>query len=83
MEARYGCKNDAIFISGSANDVFSPLTQADEQVVCDCYIKDDKTACAVDIEADAAKPCACVKETMYGKRKFKEKACVAGESSSN
>ena len=62
---------------------FSPLTQADEQVVCDCYIKDDKTACAVDIEADAAKPCACVKETMYGKRKFKEKACVAGESSSN
>jgi hypothetical protein len=57
---------------------FSPLTQADEQVVCDCYIKDDKTACAVDIEADAAKPCACVKETMYGKRKFKEKACVAG-----
>ena len=62
---------------------FSPLTQADEQVVCDCYIKDDKTACAVDIEADAAKPCACVKETMYGKRKFKEKACVAGESNSN
>ena len=62
---------------------FSPLTQADEQVVCDCYIKDDKTACAVDIEADAAKPCACVKETMYGKRKFKEKACVAGESGSN
>jgi len=62
---------------------FSPLTQADEQVVCDCYIKDDKTACAVDIEADAAKPCACVKETMYGKRKFKEKACVAGKSSSN
>lgn len=62
---------------------FPPLTQADEQVVCDCYIKDDKTACAVDIEADAAKPCACVKETMYGKRKFKEKACVAGESSSN
>jgi hypothetical protein len=52
-------------------------------VVCDCYIKDDKTACAVDIEADAAKPCACVKETMYGKRKFKEKACVAGESGSN
>lgn len=62
---------------------FSPLIQADEQVVCDCYIKDDKTACAVDIEADAAKPCACVKETMYGKRKFKEKACVAGESGSN
>ena len=62
---------------------FSPLTQADEQVVCDCYIKDDKTACAVNIEADAAKPCACVKETMYGKRKFKEKACVAGESGSN
>lgn len=62
---------------------FSPLTQADEQVVCDCYIKDDKTACAVDIEADAAKPCACVKETMYGKRKFKEKACVVGESGSN
>jgi hypothetical protein len=62
---------------------FSNLTQADEQVVCDCYIKDDKTACAVDIEADAAKPCACVKETMYGKRKFKEKACVAGESGSN
>ena len=62
---------------------FSPLTQADEQVVCDCYIKDDKTACAVDIEADAAKPCACVKETMYGKRKFKEKACVVSESSSN
>ena len=62
---------------------FSPLTQADEQVVCDCYIKDDKTACAVDIEADAAKPCACVKETMYGKRKFKEKACVAVESGSN
>ena len=62
---------------------FSTLTQADEQVVCDCYIKDDKTACAVDIEADAAKPCACVKETMYGKRKFKEKACVAGESGSN
>lgn len=62
---------------------FCPLTQADEQVVCDCYIKDDKTACAVDIEADAAKPCACVKETMYGKRKFKEKACVAGESGSN
>ena len=62
---------------------FSPLTQADEQVVGDCYIKDDKTACAVDIEADAAKPCACVKETMYGKRKFKEKACVAGESGSN
>ena len=62
---------------------FSPLTQADEQVVCDCYIKDDKTSCAVDIEADAAKPCACVKETMYGKRKFKEKACVVGESSSN
>lgn len=62
---------------------FSPLTQADEPVVCDCYIKDDKTACAVDIEADAAKPCACVKETMYGKRKFKEKACVAGESGSN
>jgi len=62
--------------------LFSPLTQADEQVVCDCYIKDDKTACAVDIEADAAKPCACVKETMYGKRKFKEKACVAGESGS-
>ena len=61
----------------------SPLTHADEQVVCDCYIKDDKTACAVDIEADAAKPCACVKETMYGKRKFKEKACVAGESGSN
>jgi len=62
---------------------FSPLTQADEQVVCDCYIKDDKTACAVDIEADAAKPCACVKETMYGKRRFKERACVAGESGSN
>ena len=62
--------------------LFSPLTQADEQVVCDCYIKDDKTSCAVDIEADAAKPCACVKETMYGKRKFKEKACVVGESSS-
>jgi len=55
----------------------------DEHVVCDCYIKDDKTACAVDIEADAAKPCACVKETMYGKRKFKEKACVVGESGSN
>ena len=51
--------------------LFSPLTQADEQVVCDCYIKDDKTSCAVDIEADAAKPCACVNETMYGKRKFK------------
>lgn len=62
--------------------LFSPLTQADEQVVCDCYIKDDKTSCAVDIEADAAKPCVCVKETMYGKRKFKEKACVVGESSS-
>ena len=62
---------------------FSLLTQADEKVVCDCYIKDDKTSCAVDIEADAANPCACVKETMYGKRKFKEKACVAGESSSN
>jgi len=62
--------------------LFSPLTQADEQVVCDCYIKDDKTSCAVDVEADAAKPCSCVKETMYGKRKFKEKACVVGESSS-
>ena len=62
---------------------FSPLTQADEQVVCSSYIKDDKTSCAVDIEADAAKPCACVKETMYGKRKFKEKACVVSESSSN
>ena len=63
--------------------LFSPLTQADEQVVCDCYIKDDKTSYAVDIEADVAKPCACVKETMYGKRKFKEKACVVGESGSN
>ena len=62
---------------------FSPLTQADEQVVCGCYIKDDKTSCDVDIEADATKPCACVKETMYGKRKFKEKACVVSESSSN
>ena len=62
---------------------FSPLTQADEHVACDCYIKDDKTSCAVDIEADATKPCACVKETMYGKRKFKEKSCVVSESSSN
>ena len=52
-------------------------------MVCDCYIKDDKTSYAVGIEADAVKPCACVKETMYGKRKFKEKACVVGESSSN
>ncbi|MBA4740885.1 MAG: hypothetical protein H2061_07315 [Burkholderiales bacterium] len=61
----------------------SPVVHADEEVVCDCYIKDDKTSCAVDVDADATKPCACMKETMYGKRKFKEKACVADELDSN
>ena len=61
----------------------SSIAQADEQVVCDCYVKDDKTSCAVDLEADASMPCACVKETMYGKRKFKEKACIVGDSNSN
>ncbi|MDC1312252.1 hypothetical protein N8Z26_07340 [Burkholderiales bacterium] len=62
--------------------IISPAAQADEQVVCDCYVKNNKTSCSVDLEADASMPCACVKETMYGKRKFKEKACVVGDSNS-
>ncbi|MDA1332073.1 MAG: hypothetical protein O3A65_06255 [Proteobacteria bacterium] len=59
----------------------APVLQADDKVTCGCHIKDDKTSCAVDLAAEAEAQCVCVKETMYGKRKFKAEACVVGDPS--
>jgi hypothetical protein len=59
----------------------TPVLHADDTVTCGCDIKDDKTSCAVDPAAEAEAQCVCVKETMYGKRKFKAEACVVGDSS--
>ena len=36
---------------------------------------------AVDPAAETEAQCVCLKETMYGKRKFKAEACVVGDSS--
>lgn len=65
----------AVFVLASSQGLMSAY--ADEQVTCGCHIKDDKTACVVDLSADADAICDCVKDTMYGKRKYKEPACEA------
>ena len=57
------------------------VSHAEDKVVCDCHVKNDKTSCEVSREVKPGNECACVKKTMYGKRKFKADACVFDDSS--
>ena len=51
------------------------ISSANSKTHCDCHIKDEKTVCVVEIVDGNDKVCACEKETMYGKRKWKDLAC--------
>ncbi len=63
------------FVFALILSVVSAAAFGQDETTCDCHIKDDKTSCSINDAADEQARCDCVKETMYGKRKYKAPSC--------